>query len=215
MVKLHLFYESINGGLLAILFSIVSLVSTMISIYLFKKRDATFSFFTHWLPTYGDTVPKTVAHIFNTNVIILSPIMAMFILYLSLFLESMGANTVLVFIAFSLGLIASLGQLFVGIIPANYSFKMHMVAALFFFGGTALYGIVFSIIELTVTGFPTCIAIIGFTMTLFFAAFFALLILVNIDTNRNQNLPAIWEWLSYFSIIIWVTAHGLYILYCS
>ncbi len=213
MAKLQFFYESINGGFLAILFSIISLVSTIVSISLFKKKDATFSFFTHWLPTYGDTVPKTVAHIFNTNVIILSPIMAMFILYLSLFLEHMGASTFLIFVAFFIGSIASLGQFFVGIIPANYSFKMHMIAALFFFGGTAIYGTVFSIIELTVPGFPVSIAIIGFMMTLFFSVFFILLILINVDTTRNQNLPAIWEWLSYFSIIIWVTSHGFFILY--
>ncbi len=211
MLNIDTFFERFNGGILSVLFALTSFFSTIISILLYKRKDHTFSFFTHWLPTYGDTVPKTVAHIFNTNVIVLSPLMALFILYLSSFLGKMGAGMYLISIVMIIGCTASIGQFFVGIIPANYSYKMHAFAALFFFGGTALYGILISIIELMI-GLPIFIPLFGFFMALSFFTFLVLLIIINIDTKKSQSLPAIWEWLSYFSLIIWVLLHGIFLL---
>ncbi len=211
MFNMVTFFEHFNGGLLSEIFAVISFFSTIISILLYKRKDRTFSFFTHWLPTYGDTVPKTVAHIFNTNVIVLSPLMALFILYLSSFLGKMGAGMFLISIVAIIGCIASTGQFFVGIIPANYSYKVHAFAALFFFGGTALYGILISIIELMI-GFPIYIPLFGFFMALSFFIFLVLLIVINVDATKNQSLPAIWEWLSYFSLIIWVFLHGIFLL---
>ncbi|MCP4763623.1 MAG: hypothetical protein GY870_17770 [archaeon] len=217
MIDLDFFYENFDGGFLAIVFSIISIISTIISIIILKKKDNTFSFFTHWLPTYGDTVPKAAAHVFNTSVIVLSPLCALFLLYLSLFLLDYNANQLLISIGLVIGIVASIGQLFVGLIPANKSYKFHALAALFFFGGTALYGIFFGIAELIITSnssydFPIFLGLTGFVMAILFSRFIYLLIKINIDPELNQDLPAIWEWLSYLSIILWVIEHGIYII---
>lgn len=212
MEKIDRIFIRINGSYLIFSAVIISVVSAAVSIGLYIPRDPSFSLFTHWLPTYGDTVPELPAHIFNTGVIIMSPLLIFAHLFIARFLHKRGAHRGLIFAALVSGIISSTGEIFVGLIPANVNFTGHLIAALFFFTGGILFGLFYGITEIKMPKIPNYLAVTGFIMSFFFLTFTVLLVMTQIDKSLNPDLPAIWEWLSYLSISLWGMAHGFYTL---
>ncbi|MCP4763231.1 MAG: hypothetical protein GY870_15770 [archaeon] len=109
------------------------------------------------------------------------------------------------------GLMSSIGELILGLVPNNVNSDIHTIAALFFFIGAACYGISYGTTELKSDAFPRYLGISGFIMSAPFLIFSGSLVIITLIPVITYN-PAIWEWLSYFSIIGWALVQGIFML---
>ena len=200
-----------NGSFIIFIPLILSLVSTITAIFLYISEDETFSFFTHWLPTYGKTVPLPAAHVFNTGIIIISPMMLMAHWVIYRFLRKTGARQGIIKAAFVAGCVSSLGEFLLGVIHADVNFTGHLIAALFFFIPALLFGLLYAVAELKLSKLPGRLGLSGLLLAGCFFVFTFLLIITQINTELDPNLPALWEWISYFSLLLWSGLHGLYL----
>lgn len=206
------FFRVVNGSYIILAAVAVSVLSAGVAIVLYIPRDPSFSLFTHWLPTYGTTVPALPAHVFNTGIIILSPLLVLAHLFIARHLSRRGASPIMLRCAMIFGILSAVGVLFVGLIRADRNFTGHLIAALFFFVGGIINGALYGIVELRMREIPRHLGILGIIMAVCFTVFTVLLIAVQIDRTLNPNLPALWEWLSFFSISAWGLAHGIHTL---
>ena len=207
MKILESFYEKVNGSYLILVTAVISLTFTLISVILFVTINPAFSFFINWLPTPGDTTPVVVSTVFNTGVLVMCPLMILIHLYIFMYLKEKGCKEKLVKLSLFFGLMSSIGELILGLIPNNVSSDIHTVAALFFFIGAACYGISYGTTELKSKTLPRYLGYSGFIMSTPFLIFSGSLFIITIFPSLTYN-PAIWEWLSYFSIIGWAIIHG-------
>lgn len=205
-------FQGSNGSYIVLASVVVGVLATVVSIILYIPRDPSFSLFTHWLPTYGKTVPELPALVFNTGIIILSPLLVITHLFIARHLQRLGAPPRMLRCAMIFGMVSAVSVLLVGLIRADHNFTGHLIAALGFFIGGIVNGALYGIIELRMPAIPRHLGIMGLVMAVFFSVFTVLLIVVQIDHTLNPNLPAVWEWLSFFSIAGWGLVHGIHTL---
>ena len=126
-----------------------------------------------------------------------------------MYLNEKGCNERLTKLSLFFGLMSSIGELILGLVPNNVSSDIHTIAALFFFIGAACYGISYGATELKSNIFPRYLGYSGFIMSAPFLIFSGSLFIITIFPSLTYN-PAIWEWLSYFSIIGWAIIHAIF-----
>jgi len=132
MEKIDTLYKRIKGSYLIFLGICLSILFNTIAIILYRQVDPTFNMFSNFLSDLGDG-PNNSNIVFNSGMII-SGIFGIFIFfYLMRFLQDKKGNSRLIFSAFIMGFIASIGAIMVGIFTVKTAPIMHVIGAAFSF----------------------------------------------------------------------------------
>jgi len=177
------------------------------------KDGEAYSFLNHAISELGELGVSELAIIFNIFIFFGAIFALVFFLGLSLYIDNKIS-----LVAGIIGVVASLGGIFVGIFPMNFPGPHYIAAMTFFFGGMLTVA-VFSIAILfdKEKKIHWIFSILGFIVVLFFALFLfypyaetyrvsgALRILYDLFYSRPAFLlPFFFEWMTLITIMIWV-----------
>jgi hypothetical membrane protein len=180
--------------------------------YTGEKGEA-YSFLNHAISELGELGVSELAIMFNIFIFFGAIFALVFFIGLSLYIDNIISR-----IGGIIGVVSSLGGVFVGVFPMNFPGPHYIAAMTFFFGGM-LTVFVFSLALLfdKEKKIHWIFSILGFIVALFFALFLfypyaetyrvsgALSILYNLFYERPTFLlPFFFEWMTLITIMIWV-----------
>jgi hypothetical protein len=190
----------IIGGLWAIL---VVLTSTLA----YLPGHPEFSLFNTYLSDIGDTAgwPKII---FNSGTLIAAPIRYLVLVLLILRLTQLGAGHVFAMATFIIGLISVIGTVLMTAVSFSVSPAMHKLGIPLYFMGVVVLQTLIGVREWSLREVPKILPGLSFLMVVVYFIFAALVILYERGTV-GRNVPVIWEWLAFFSSVVWVFTQSI------
>jgi hypothetical membrane protein len=211
MSLINKFNEKVKGAYFGILGILISLISIFLSIFLYLQADPSFSFFTDFIsflgvgPNYSDIV-------FNIGVIISSPIIMIFYLYLGTFLMAkIEEQKGILSIALVAAVFYGIGNIILAVFTNDLNLSLHLIGAYIAFGAYFVLGCIFSYVEMNIPEFNRTIAISGFIPCILLVGHIVLLFILYY-TDIFPALPIFIEWIMFFIIMAWVLIQAVYIL---
>ena len=201
-----------------ILGSVILLLGWIIPAIAYRGRNGEFfSPLNHFVSELGQTGVSRLSLLFNLCMIVGSLLLILFMAGLGLYLHKVSA-----YIASSIGILAGISGILVGIFPMNHG-SVHTGVAVFFFYGALLAIILFNLIVATdrTRGISKWLVLPGFVS---FALFTLLIMAIRASATPTAVLdpglgarPDIWmiavlEWLAVLSIIAWVLSYSLFMM---
>jgi hypothetical membrane protein len=190
----------IIGGVWAIL---VVLTATLA--YLPGHSD--FSLFTTYLSDIGDTAgwPQIL---FNSGTLIATPIRYLVLVLLVLRLTQLGAGLAFAVVTLIIGLISGIGTVLMTAVPFSVSPGVHKLGIPLYFLGVVVLQTLIGVREWSLSQVPKILPGLSFLMVVVYFIFATLVILYGQGTV-GRNTPVIWEWLAFFSSVVWVFAQSI------
>lgn len=210
MEKIDTFYERLKGSYFIFLGICFSLLFNTIAVILFRQVDPTFNMFSNFISDLGDG-PNNSNIVFNTGMII-SGILSIFIfLYLMRFLQKKKGNSRIIFSAFIMGFIASIGAIMIGIFTVNTAPIMHVIGAAFSFFGNFFALILFAKSEYSISEISKKYSISGFILASVNFLYLTFFFLLYLNIGFSKELTIFTEWLAIFANIVWFFIQGVLI----
>lgn len=211
MSLINKFNEKVNGAYFGILGILISLISIFLSIFLYLQADPSFSFFTDFISFLG-VGPNNSDIVFNIGVIISSPIIMIFYLYLGTFLMSkIEEQKGILSIALVAAVFYGIGNIILAVFTNDLNLSLHLIGAYIAFGAYFVLGCIFSYVEMNIPEFNRIIAISGFIPCILLVGHIVLLFILYY-TDIFPALPIFIEWIMFFIIMGWVLLQAFYIM---
>ncbi len=207
--KVDSFYGRLHGSWYGYAAVLASVSSVGVSILLYMQIDPTFSFLTHYLSTIG-AAPSWPGYVYTLGMTITNVLKVFFALYIVRFFQLLGAGKRITWTVFMISVISSVGWAISTFVPYTLSLMLHISSALIYFFGSVIGQLLIIQIELKTPRIPNYLAIFGLIVVMTYAAFFVLEIMVLAAPTINKVLSVVTEWLSYLSIMAWVSIHSFY-----
>jgi len=190
----------IIGGAWAIL---VVLTATLA--YLPGHPD--FSLFATYLSDIGDAAgwPQIL---FNSGTLIAAPIRYLVLVLLILRLTQLGAGRSFFVATLILGLISSIGTVLMTAVPFSVSPGVHKLGIPLYFLGVVVLQTLIGVREWSLSHVPKILPGLSFLVVVVYFIFATLVILYEQGTV-GRNTPVIWEWMAFFSSVVWVFAQSI------
>jgi len=205
--KFNGFYNKISGSYIAYIGFIFSIIFISIAVLLYG--DPSFSIFTHYLSDLG-AVARNSSLIFNMGMIISAPIRVLFGFYLLKFLKSKGANEKTIrFTSYTI-ITGAIGSILLAVFPYDILLIMHMLGAFTYFFSVVIVQLSISKMEFKIGTIPKVLPIIGLIVVLNYGLFLGFEI-SEIMSDVLRLLACFFEWMSYFSLMVWLLFHGFYL----
>ncbi|MBL7177221.1 MAG: DUF998 domain-containing protein [Desulfobacteraceae bacterium] len=183
----------------------ILVVLTATLAYLPEHPD--FSLFTTYLSDIGDTAgwPQIL---FNSGTLIAAPMRYLVIVLIVLRLTQLGAGPAFAVSALIIGFVSSSGTVLMTATPFSVSPSIHKLGIpLYFFGIVILQTLIF-IKEWSLKHIPKVLPILSLLMVVVYFVF-ATLVMLNAKGVVSRSTPVIWEWLCFFTSIVWVFAQSI------
>lgn len=207
METLNRFYDKIPGSYFAYIGFLFSIIFISIAVILYG--DPTFSIFTHYLSDLG-AAARNSSLVFNIGMIISAPLRVLFGFYLLKFLKSRGANEKTLKITAYTIVIGAMGSVLLAIFPHDVLLIMHMLGAFVYFFSVVIIQISFSKMELKTENMSKFLPIIGLVVVMNYVLFLGFEI-SEILSDVFRLLACLFEWMAYFSLMVWLLVHGFYL----
>lgn len=188
------------AGIWAIL---VVLIPTLV--YLSEHPD--FSIFTTYLSDIGATTGWAQI-MFNAGTLIAAPIRYLVIVLLIFRLSQLGAGRAFFISSLIVGFISVIGTIVMTAVPYSVSASIHKMGIPLYFLGVVILQIIIGVREWTIRNIPKILPCLSFLMVIVYFIF-ATLVNLHEQGTVSRNTPVIWEWLAFFSSVIWVFAQSI------
>ena len=173
----------------------------------YVARHPDFSLFTIYLSDIGDT-PGAPQILFNTGTLIAAPVRLLVIVLVVMRLADFGAGRLFGVATLAVGFVSVVGTVLMTAIPFSVAPDVHkMGIPLYFFGVVVLQSLI-GVREWTLTGVPKVLSVSSFLVTVAFFVFATLLTLAQLGVIERHT-PVIWEWLAFFSSVVWLLVHSI------
>lgn len=206
MEKLNNFYEKFPGSYVAFISFIFSVTFMSIAIVLYN--DPSFTIFTHYISDLGAST-KDSALFWNISMILTAPLRLLFGFYLLKFLEKRGANRKTLKITAYFMVISAIGSTVLALNPHDISRLFHMLGAFIYFIGVVVIQINISKMELRAENIPKYLPLIGIAVVACYALFLSFEI-SELISESFKFFACFFEWMAYFSLMVWLILHGYY-----
>lgn len=183
----------------------ILVVLTATLAYLPEHPD--FSLFTTYLSDIGDTAgwPQIL---FNSGTLIAAPMRYLVIVLLVLRLTQLGAGRAFAVSALIIGFISSSGTVLMTAIPFSVAPAIHKSGIGLYFLGIVVLQTLIGIREWSLKDIPQILPGLSFLVVVVYFVFATLVILYEQEAV-GRNTPVIWEWLAFFSSVVWLFAHSI------
>ena len=191
-------------GIIAGVWAIIVVLTSTLS-YLSGHPD--FSIFTTYLSDIGATAgwPQIL---FNSGTLIAAPIRYLVIVLLILRLGQLGAGRAFIFATLIIGLISTVGTVVMTAVPSNVSLSIHKIGIPLYFLGVVILQILIGIKEWSTRDIPKILPCLSFLLVVVYFVF-AMLVILHEKGTVSRTTPVIWEWLAFFSSVVWVFAQSI------
>lgn len=192
-------------GVIGIVLGITAVsCSTLIFI---QEND--FSFFSTYLSDIGSK-PGWPQAVFNSGMLISTPIRYLFLVLLVLQLSHWGAGRAINTAILITGGFVVIGSSGVSAIPYSLNLKWHMMSALIYFFGTVVLQTLIAFQEWR-RRLPVILPFASLLVVAVYLIFAVLLSLVGRIEGITRSTPVIWEWLAFCSLMFWLVVHTLFL----
>jgi hypothetical membrane protein len=190
----------IIGGLWAIL---VVLAATLA----YLPEHPGFSLFTTYISDIGDTagLPQIL---FNSGTLIAAPIRYLVLVLLVLRLTELGAGRGFAVVTLIIGLISGVGTILMTAVPLSVLPTVHKLGIPLYFLGVVVLQTLIGTREWSMKDVPKILPGLSFLMVITYL-FFATLIVLYEHGVVGRDTPAIWEWLAFFSSVVWLFVQSI------
>jgi hypothetical protein len=191
-------------GIFAGLWAVIVVLASTLS---YIAAHPVFSIFTIYLSEIGATGgwPQIL---FNSGTLIAAPIRYLVIVLLILRLGQLGAGRAFIVTTLIIGLISTTGTVIMTAVPFNVSLSIHKMGIPLYFLGVVVLQIMIGIKEWSLRGVPKILPVLSFLLVVVYFVF-ATLVTLHEQGMVSRNTPVIWEWLSFFSSVVWVFAQSI------
>lgn len=146
--------------------------------------------------------------IFNSGMLIVSPLRYVVLMLLVYRLYQLGAGRAFGTTVLILGIFTTLGTIIMTAVPYTINLTVHKIGLpLFFFGVVFLQSVV-GVREWQLKNVPRSLPILCFTVVGIYLIFFVLEMMYEAGFV-SRNTPVLWEWLCGVSLLAWVFGHSL------
>jgi hypothetical protein len=194
-------------GIIAGVWALLLVVVTTLS---YLPGHPTFSVFTTYLSDMSD-IGKTSGWppiLFNSGTLIAAPLRYLAIVLLVLRLIQLGAGRAFTISSLVIGLISTTGTVLMTAVPFSVAPPIHKMGIGLYFLGVVVLQTVIGIKELSLKAIPRVLPGLSFLMVAIYFIFTTLMILYE-QGMVGRNTPVIWEWLAFFSSVVWVFAQSI------
>jgi len=173
-------------------------------------QDHEFSVYTTYLSDVGAT-PGWPQVIFNSGMLVISPVRYLFLVLLVLRLAHLGAGRAFSISALTVGLLVVIGSIGLSAVPHSLSLKVHKMSAFLYF-----FGVV--ILQTLIAGqeFRRRLALVlplsSLAVVAVYLIFAVLLSMIGKIEGITRNTPVIWEWLAFCSLMVWLIVHSVFLV---
>lgn len=166
-----------------------------------------FSLFTTYLSDIGDTAgwPQIL---FNSGILIAAPMRYLIIVLLVLRLNHLGAGRAFAVSALIIGLVVSAGTVLMTAVHFSVSLAVHKLGIPLYFLGVVVLQTLIGLREWSLKDIPKILPGLSFLMVAVYFVFATLVILYE-QGVVGRNTPVIWEWLAFFSSVVWLFAQSI------
>lgn len=145
--------------------------------------------------------------LWNSGTLIAAPLRFLVTVLLALRLTQLGAGRAFVVSALVLGLASSTGTVLMTAVPFSVGPTIHKLGIGLYFLGVVCLQTVIGLREWSLSSVPRLLPALSFLMVFVYATFAILVMLYELGTV-GRNTPVIWEWLAFFSSVVWVFAQA-------
>jgi hypothetical membrane protein len=181
-------------------------VLTVVAASVAYAREREFSLFSTYLSDLGNT-PGWPAALFNTGMLVVSPLRFGFLVLLLIALGRLGAAPAWRHVAIAVGSIAVLGSIGTAAVPFGLDRPLHMASAFAYFLGTVGLQCILASLEWRAR-LPRVLPALCLSVALVYVVFAVLLALVGRVPGVTRGTPVVWEWLAFLSLMLWLVAHA-------
>jgi len=182
-------------------------IGTVLWSTLLYTKDHEFSLYTTYLSDIGNT-PRWPQVVFNSGMLIISPVRYLFLVLVVLQLAHFGAGRAFSAATLTVGALVVIGSIGMSAVPHSLSLALHKMSALLYFFGVVILQTVIAAQE-----FRRKLAVIlplsSLTVVAVYLIFAVLLSLVGKVEGVTRNTPVIWEWLAFCSLMVWLFVHSI------
>jgi len=182
-------------------------ITTVLCSTLLYVQEHDFSIFKTYLSDIGDK-PGWPQVIFNSGMLIISPIRYLFLVLLVLQLAHLGASRGFSTAALIIGALVVVGSIGTSAIPYSLSLVIHKMSALLYFFGVVVLQTLIATQEVR-RRLPLALWISSISIVAVYLIFAVLLSLVGKVDGITRNTPVIWEWLAFCSLMVWLIVHSI------
>jgi hypothetical protein len=146
--------------------------------------------------------------LWNSGTLIAAPIRYLVIVLLVLRLGALGAGRAFAASALVIGAVSTSGTVLMTAVPFSAAPVIHMSGIPLYFFGVVILQTLIGVREWSLRGVPKVLPLLCFSLVLVFFVFAALFVLFRRGAV-DRDTPVIWEWLAFFTSVVWVFAQSL------
>jgi hypothetical membrane protein len=180
-------------------------IATVLCSSLLYIQEHEFSVFVTYLSDIGNK-PGWPQVVFNSGMLISSPIRYLFLVLLILQLSHFGASRAFTTAALVTGGFVVIGSIGVSAIPYSLNLTVHKISALIYFFGVVVLQTMIAVQERR-RRLLLILPVSSVAVVAVYLIFAVLLSLVGKVEAVTRNTPVIWEWLAFCSLMFWLIVH--------
>lgn len=184
-----------------------ALLLTLFSTLAYLPDHPDFSIFATYLSDLGNT-PVFPQIFMNSGTLIAAPIRYLIIVLLVLRLRQSGAGRLFTVSALIVGLITTTGTVLMTAVPFSQAPNIHKLGILFYFLGVVVLQTIIGVKEYSLKDIPRFLPWLCFLMVVIYFIFASMMFLYE-QGVVGRSAPVIWEWLAYFSSVVWVFGQSI------
>ena len=166
-----------------------------------------FSLFSTYLSDIGNT-PVWPQVIFNSGQLVIAPVRYLFLILLIMQLRHLGAGRSFCWSACTLGALLVIGSIGMAAVPFALNLPLHKMSALLYFFGVVVLQSLIAAQEWR-RHLPPILPISSIGVVVVYLTFAVLMTLVGKVEGVTRDIPVIWEWLAFCSLMVWLISHTI------
>lgn len=182
-------------------------IGTVLWSTLLYIQEHEFSFYATYLSDIGNT-PRWPQVVFNSGMLIISPVRYIFLVLVVLQLTHLGAGRAFSATTLSVGALVVFGSIGMSAAPHSLSLALHKMSALLYFFGVVILQTLIAAQEFR-RRLTVILPLSSLTVVAVYLIFAVLLSLVGKVEGVSRNTPVIWEWLAFCSLMVWLIVHSV------
>jgi hypothetical protein len=192
-------------GITGIFLGILTVLSASLA---YAPVHPDFSIFNTYLSDIGDT-PGWPQILFNSGTLLGAPLRYAVLILVVLRLRSISeSNRAFEAVFLTIGAFSTLGTVAMTAVPFSVAPAIHKVGIVLYFLGVVFLQSLLGVKELRIKDLSRTLPMLSFSVVASFLVFFVLIMLYETG-NVERNVPVFWEWMCFFTSMIWLGGHTI------